>query len=342
MKTFFRGHVLLWMIAIILVASGGIFLLITQTERFQADFRRIEGDKQAVEQASQDLEKQIESIKGEREKLTKNTMSLEADRNNLLAQAKRLIEQSNELSWITDLHQHVLKQAADENRALRSELYPLERQYDEIKKLHSELIKVHTELQRQLSEERERAQEDQLQLALIEEQEKVDSLAGELQQVKRELTQLQSKDAKTEKKLSGTKNRLDKLMDDYTEVLSKNKVMNYRIKNLPKDVTRIARQHEQLVEEVADTHYNLGVLFTQRDDYIRAIKEFRKVVELKPNDGDAYYNLGLIYAEHVPDRQKALQHFRRYLEINPDADDAGWVKQYIVSWRAWEAEDPLE
>jgi Flp pilus assembly protein TadD len=104
----------------------------------------------------------------------------------------------------------------------------------------------------------------------------------------------------------------------------------------------MAREHERLLREVADTHYNMGALFSAKNDYSRAAKEFQKVVELKPDDGDAYYNLGVIYAEHLPDRDKATVFFRKYLQLNPHAKDASWVKQYIASWRAWEAKERLE
>jgi tetratricopeptide (TPR) repeat protein len=70
--------------------------------------------------------------------------------------------------------------------------------------------------------------------------------------------------------------------------------------------------------------------------------EFQKVVELRPEDGDAYYNLGVIYAEHLPDRERAMANFRRYLQLKPGADDATWVKQYIASWQAWEGKERLE
>ena len=39
---------------------------------------------------------------------------------------------------------------------------------------------------------------------------------------------------------------------------------------------------------------------------------------------------------------KALASFRRYLDIEPSAKDASWVRQYIASWRAWEANSSLE
>ncbi len=88
-------------------------------------------------------------------------------------------------------------------------------------------------------------------------------------------------------------------------------------------------------------HYNLGVILSRQKDYRRAAVEFRKVIELRPDDADAHYNLGVIYAEHVPNRSKALAYFRKYLALNPRSQDASWVKQYIATWQAWEGKERL-
>jgi tetratricopeptide (TPR) repeat protein len=111
---------------------------------------------------------------------------------------------------------------------------------------------------------------------------------------------------------------------------------------MPQNVTKIAKEHERLLKENADMHYNLGVLFSQNKQFERASVEFRKVIELRPDDADAHYNLGLIHAEHLPDREKALSHFRRYLALNPRGKDSNWVQQYIASWQAWGAKERLE
>ena len=107
-------------------------------------------------------------------------------------------------------------------------------------------------------------------------------------------------------------------------------------------MTSLASDHERLVKDLADTHYNMGAMFAKDQVYPRAVKEFEQVVQIKLEDADAHYNLGLIYSEHLPDRSKALEAFRRYLEIDPGAKAANWVRQYIASWRASEANSSLE
>ena len=111
---------------------------------------------------------------------------------------------------------------------------------------------------------------------------------------------------------------------------------------LPKDINRLAQEHERLVNELGDTHYNLGVMFFKKRDFGRAVKEFQKVIEMRPNDGQAHYNVGLIYAEHLPDRERAIKYFRRFVQEEPKGQEASYARKYIATWRAWEAEERLE
>ena len=50
-----------------------------------------------------------------------------------------------------------------------------------------------------------------------------------------------------------------------------------------------------------------------------AIKEYERVLELRPNDPETHYNLGVLYDDYIKDREKALYHYQKYLAINPTA-----------------------
>lgn len=47
------------------------------------------------------------------------------------------------------------------------------------------------------------------------------------------------------------------------------------------------------------------------------IKEEREAIRLKPNDAEAHFNLGFAL-EHKGDRQSALAEYRRTLELQPE------------------------
>ena len=42
-----------------------------------------------------------------------------------------------------------------------------------------------------------------------------------------------------------------------------------------------------------ETHYNLAVVYTKAEDYINAIEEYKKVIEMKPDNADSYYSLAV-------------------------------------------------
>ena len=123
---------------------------------------------------------------------------------------------------------------------------------------------------------------------------------------------------------------------------SENATLRKQAQKVPQEVSKLAKQHERLIDETAALHYNLGVFFSQQKQFGRAAQEFRRTIELNPGDADAHYNLGVIYAEHLPNRKKAIDCFRKYLSLDPNAQDANWVRQTIAGWQAWEGKERLE
>lgn len=75
--------------------------------------------------------------------------------------------------------------------------------------------------------------------------------------------------------------------------------------------------------------YNLGVVYAQGKRYDEAIEAYRKSIELNPKNAEAHYNLGLLFdrVKSLPDR--AAWHYRRYLELKPQAEDRDEVQQWI-------------
>jgi chromosome segregation ATPase len=330
-----QGAILVWVVALVLVGAAGGFMLSRQAKEFSSHMAKVEEEKRQLDQARQELQGRLGSLATDRDTVTQERELLAIDRNNLLDQAKRLLQEKNDLLTVTELHERVLKQTADENRALKGQLKPMEQELRELQVSHAQLRQEHEAAQAELT----RLSAADQSKPLKDELEREKAKREEIQKL---VQMLELRNAKTQAALPKLQEKLDKLTERHTKIMADNKALRFGSKHVPDAVSGLAREHEQLLQEVADTHYNLGVLFAKNEDYTRAAKEFEKVVQLKPDDGDAYYNLGLIYAEHVPDRDKATAAFKRYLEINPRAGDASWVKQYIVSWRAWDAEERVE
>jgi len=90
-------------------------------------------------------------------------------------------------------------------------------------------------------------------------------------------------------------------------------------------------------EKAHKRHYNLGIIYENAGRYKEAAEEYEKTLELAPDDADIHYNLAIVYDDHLQDNEKAIIHYRRYLELAPNAPDASMVAAWMD-----EARDDLE
>ncbi len=63
-------------------------------------------------------------------------------------------------------------------------------------------------------------------------------------------------------------------------------------------------------------HNNLGDLYFRHGDHQKAIEEFKKAIELKPDYGDAYHNMANLYHQIGQDNL-AEENYRKALSLNP-------------------------
>ena len=103
-------------------------------------------------------------------------------------------------------------------------------------------------------------------------------------------------------------------------------------KDLDRTLAELSGQNKErskLRSEAASMHYNLAVILTDQQNYPAAIREYEKVLETRPEDADAHYNLAIIYDDYLKNNEKAIEHYRRYLKIAPDAPEAQRVRQWM-------------
>lgn len=69
------------------------------------------------------------------------------------------------------------------------------------------------------------------------------------------------------------------------------------------------------------THYEKAVqLFSFDNDIEKAIKEYKKVIKLKPDYAEAYYDLGYIFQLNN-NKRCAKKYYQIYLTLKPNAKD---------------------
>jgi tetratricopeptide (TPR) repeat protein len=81
-----------------------------------------------------------------------------------------------------------------------------------------------------------------------------------------------------------------------------------------------ARRAVEIAPDMAESHYQLGLVLAKREEWAPAATEFDKVTELNPSNAYAYYYGGLMhYRANRPD-QMAI-HFERFLKLAADAPE---------------------
>ncbi len=78
--------------------------------------------------------------------------------------------------------------------------------------------------------------------------------------------------------------------------------------------------------------YSVGARYLQEHAYGPASEAFRSALEIDPGFADALRNLG-VALDQLGREQEAVQHFRRYLDLRPDAPDAAEITRRIQGAR---------
>lgn len=322
-------------VGLALVGGGGIAWLTEKLKRLQYDYALVDERGVSMAQKARQMEADLKRVSEEK-------AHIERDRDNLLAVTKQAQEKQLEAEGVRNLLEKVLQRTGEENRLMEARLPQMEQELRALQEERDRLAEERSGLEKRASKLQQRGEQQKLQSQVAGLRKREQELERATSEAKRELQAATAKATRLHEERDRLQARLDKLQTEYAAEVSSNATLRRQTERLPSDVTRIAREHERLVQELADTHYNMGVSFSERADFVRAAKEFEQVLDLRPQDPDALYNLGLIYAEHLPDRPKATKYFTRYLLLESSGREATFAKQYIASWRAWEGQERLE
>ncbi len=64
-------------------------------------------------------------------------------------------------------------------------------------------------------------------------------------------------------------------------------------------------------------------------DYEQAIAAFQKAIDIKPDDHEAWNNLGFVYADGLKNYEQAIAAYQKAINIKPDFHEA-WYNLGIV------------
>jgi len=84
--------------------------------------------------------------------------------------------------------------------------------------------------------------------------------------------------------------------------------------------------------ESADFYFSRAIDKQEQGDYYGAISDYTKVIEINPNDANAYYNRGNIKGRDLKDNNGALLDLNKSLELDPFNDQA-YISRGVIKRR---------
>ena len=108
----------------------------------------------------------------------------------------------------------------------------------------------------------------------------------------------------------------------------KSKQESYRKKIITKWLDSFAKR-EVLKKQILKHFYNTGLADAENHKFKLARIEYEKALKVAPNDSDTHYNLAILYDDHLNNKKKAIEHYRAYLRLRPNAQDAAKVRYWI-------------
>lgn len=161
-------------------------------------------------------------------------------------------------------------------------------------------------------------------------------LKQEQEQLQKDLSQAQEKIKESEKELEKTSEKLQAAEKELSDTVIGQKDKSEKVESLKERLLSLERK---LSSERATYYYNLAVAYTKAKLHDEAIEAYLKSLEANPGNSEAHYNLGLLYEKVKNKPDKAVLHYKKYLEIQPQAEDREevmkWIKKLEIGGRQW-------
>ncbi len=186
-------------------------------------------------------------------------------------------------------------------------------------------------LQKALREQEQKLRKKEEIISKAEKQ--VKELTERLQESESLVAKLEKDKASLETELKECRNRLKSKQRELSDIEGVVERKSQKTLFLQKENEILKEELELLKEsfrqEKATLYERLGTAFTQAKVYSLAIEAYTKSLSFNPDNPRAHYNLGLLYEHTWGDSKKALFHLRKYLRLNPDAENKEDVENLI-------------
>ncbi len=200
----------------------------------------------------------------------------------------------------------------------------LKSQFEQTRSLLSKTEAAAAQLQKEkaaILKDNEKLQVDALSYVALnnELQQEKESLQAKLQEIQKAIEEQKNELAVAQQYLLDMQKTSRDKNDSQEQLIKERDQMRLDLKGLEASINR----------ERGIYHYNLAVAYTKATLLKKAVLEYGKALEYDAKNAEAHYNLGLLFKKFGDDPGKAIRHFREYLVLKPDADDAQEVRNFI-------------
>lgn len=122
----------------------------------------------------------------------------------------------------------------------------------------------------------------------------------------------------------------EQMRNDYAGFNKLLEKLNKENTALKKENDILVRRLENSQKEKAILNQELGAVYTKAKLFPQAIETYLRSLTLNPDNAGPHYNLGLLYQHSEENTKKSLYHFKKYLELNPNAKNKKEV-EYLIA-----------
>ena len=99
---------------------------------------------------------------------------------------------------------------------------------------------------------------------------------------------------------------------------------------MPKNKPRGLKTKKQIAQQKLKMHYNLAIAYNKLKMYKKEEKEYKKCLKIDSKDANVHYNLAILYDDKLRRNDKAIVHYKKYLNLHPVGEGVIQVKEWLL------------
>jgi len=230
------------------------------------------------------------------------------------AKTKKLTQKAEELVKAMEQTQARVKAVEESHRASEQAKDQLEAKATKLATAFQEVQTAYVTEQTKTKKLTQKA--DELLKALEQAQARVKAVEESQRASGQEQGQLEAK---------GTK-RATALQDVQTAYVTE----QAKTKKLTREMADTLEMVSRFGADIVALYHTIGISYNMLGMNEEALKAFQMAVELDPNHAESHFDLARVYIEYLDDSESAVPHFRRYVQLRPEAKDAERIRGWLV------------